>query len=130
MSLPYCDTKTGSTHVNKHNINNYNSSINNASNISYSVKDKKIRGNNNNKHIHTINPYDNNNGAYNNNNIKPELHSANMSPISQAGRNEDQRFINSIYNWLSPTKLLNKLIFINFHIEILIFKFLNFFDQI
>lgn len=80
MSLPYCDTKSASTHANKYNIN----TINNASNLSYSVKEEKQ---NKNQKKDTNNPYDNS--------IKTVHEQANeMSPVSNI-KNEDQRFLNS-----------------------------------
>lgn len=82
MSLPYCDTKTASTHVNKHN----NNTLNNPSNLSYSVKEEK-QSTKNAKYIQ--NQYDNA--------VKTVHEQAEMSPVSQI-KVEDQRFLNS--KWL------------------------------
>jgi len=92
MSLPYCDTKTGATYVNKQN-NNYINAINIVSNLSNSAKEEKNKPINKMK-VHSVNPCDNGNIGFKNN-IKDELSSANMSPISQKGRNEDLKYINS-----------------------------------
>ena len=84
MSLPYCDTKSGSSHVNKHNINNMN---NNASNISYSVKDEK---NNNKNIIYTNNLFENKNI-----NEQPD-----MSPVSQTKNDDSKLLIGIIFSFI------------------------------
>ena len=77
MSLPYCDTKTASSQINKQNNIN---TINNASNLSYSLKEEKQSKNK--KQI--VNPYDNS--------LKTVHEHVDMSPVSQI-KIEDQRFL-------------------------------------
>lgn len=83
MSLPYCDTKSASTHLNRFNNNNANT-INNASNLSYSVKEEKQANKNAKNNVN--NQYDNS--------VKTVHEQPDMSPASQI-KIEDQRFLNS-----------------------------------
>jgi hypothetical protein len=81
MSLPYCDTKTASTHVNRHNNTN---TVNNASNLSYSVKEEKQSNKIAKNNVHQ---YDNSVKTVHDQQLD-------MSPASQI-KIEDQRFLNS-----------------------------------
>lgn len=84
MSLPYCDTKTASSHIKQNN------NINNASILSNSYKEEKFNNNpkfQSQKNLnYTVNPYDNS--------IKNYNEPYDMSPVSQI-KNEDQKFLNS-----------------------------------